>query len=66
MSIFLPYNVNEVILTFENWFNIDLSLISDYQRIIITLGANLYFFVFWFVIIWVVLKSINWVYTRIC
>ena len=66
MSIFLPYSVSEVINTFTTWFSLDLSSLSDYQSIILTILANAYFFGFWFFIIYFSLKSLNWVYERLC
>lgn len=65
MSIFLPYNVTTVVSTFTTWFNLDLSTLTDYQSLILTIGANLYFFIFWFFVLWCVLKSLNWVYERL-
>ena len=65
MSIFLPYSPTVVIETFTRWFNLDLSSLTSYESLIITLLSNLYFFVFWFFIIYFVLKGINRVYERI-
>ena len=65
MSIFFPYSVTDVISTFETWFTLDLSLLTGYQKIILTLFANIYFFGFWFFIIFFTLKSLNWVYERL-
>lgn len=65
MSIFLPYSPTVVIETLSNWFNLDLSSLTSYESLIITLLSNLYFFVFWFFIIYFVLKGINRVYERI-
>ncbi len=65
MSIFLPYSPTVVIETLANWFSLDLSSLTSYESLIITLLSNLYFFVFWFFIIYFVLKGINRVYERI-
>lgn len=65
MSIFLPYSPTVVIETLANWFSLDLSSLTSYESLIITLISNLYFFVFWFFIIYFVLKGINRVYERI-
>ena len=65
MSIFLPYSPTVVIETLANWFNLDLSSLTSYESLIITLLSNLYCFVFWFFIIYFVLKGINRVYDRI-
>lgn len=65
MSIFLPYNPQIVVETLEKWFIIDLSLISDFQKICLTIVANAYFFGFWFFIIYFSLKTLNWIYERL-
>lgn len=65
MSIFLPFNPTVVVETLTNWFSLDLSSLTNYETLIITLLSNLYFFVFWFFIIYFVLKGINRVYERI-
>lgn len=65
MSIFLPYGVTEVITKFTNWFNLDLSNITDYESIILTILTNIYFFIFWGFILWCIIKSLNWVYERL-
>lgn len=65
MSIFFPYNINTVLNTFTSWFSIDLTNLSSFESLTITILANLYFFVFWFFILWCVLKSLNWVYERL-
>lgn len=65
MSIFLPYSVTEVISTFSTWFSLDLSTLTAYESLVVTILANMYFFGFWFFIIYFSLKSLNWVYERI-
>lgn len=65
MSIFIPYSVNVVINTFTSLFNLDLTSLSSYESIVITLLANMYFFGFWFFILYFVLKGFNRVYERI-
>lgn len=66
MSIFLPYNVTEVISKFSEWFSLDLTGITDYQALILCIGTNIYFFIFWGFILYCILKSLNWVYERLC
>lgn len=65
MSIFLPYNVTEVIAKFSEWFSLDLSNLTAYENIVLTMLANMYFFIFWGFILWCILKSLNWVYERL-
>lgn len=65
MSIFLPYTPDIVIQTFTTWFNLDLTLLTSAETIIITLLANIYFFGFWFFILYFSIKGFNRVYERI-
>ena len=64
MSIFLPYNVEFVIQYFTNLYSIDLSTLTSYESLIITLIANLYFFIYWGIIIYFVLKLFNRLWER--
>lgn len=65
MSIFLPYNVNVVINYFATKFSIDLSTLSSYEMLSITLISNIYFFIYWGFIIYILLKLFNRVWERI-
>ena len=65
MSIFLPYSPELVINTFTTWFSLDLSTLTSYQSITLTLLANAYFFGFWFFVLYFTLKGLNRVYERI-
>ena len=65
MSIFLPYNVDVVINYFATKFSIDLSLLSSYEKLSITLISNIYFFIYWGFIIYILLKLFNRVWERI-
>ena len=65
MSIFLPYTPTVIINYFTNLFLLDLSNVTDFERLLITLFANLYFFVYWFIIIYVTLKILNRLYERL-
>ena len=65
MSLFLPYSPDIVLSTFTSWFSLDLSMLSSYEILVLTLVSNLYFFVFWFVILYFSLKGFNRVYERI-
>lgn len=65
MSIFLPYDVTTVISKFSEWFSLDLSTLTSFESICLTMLANMYFFIFWGFIIYCVLKSLNWVYERL-
>lgn len=65
MSILLPYNVNAVLNYFTSTFNLDLSLLSSYETLIVTILANLYFFVYWGFIIYIALKIFNRIWESI-
>ena len=65
MSILLPYNVDVVINYFTNTFNLDLTTLTSYETLIITILSNLYFFIYWFFIIYIALKLFNRIYERI-
>lgn len=64
MSIFIPYNPISVINYFTELFTLDLSSLSSYESTIITILSNLYFFVFWTVIIYFALKIFNRIWER--
>lgn len=65
MSIFIPYNPQVVVETFTSWFSLDLTTLSDYQSLILCIMSNAYFFLFWFFIMYFVLKGFNRIYERI-
>lgn len=65
MSIFLPYSPSVVITYISNLFNITLSSLTDYESIMLTIVCNLYFFIYWFIIIYFTLKLFNRIYERI-
>lgn len=64
MSIFLPYNPTFVLNYFSTLFNIDLSSLSSYESLNLTILSNLYFFIYWFVIIYFSLKIFNRIWER--
>lgn len=64
MSIFIPYNPTFVINYFTELFTLDLSSLTSYESTMITLFANIYFFVFWFIIIYFSLKIFNRIWER--
>ena len=65
MSIFIPYSPELVISTFTTWFSLDLTTLTGYESMILTILANAYFFGFWFFIFYFTLKGLNRVYERI-
>lgn len=64
MSIFLPYSVDNVIEYFTSTFSIDLSTLTVYENLIITILSNLYFFIYWGFIIHISLKIFNRIWER--
>lgn len=64
MSIFIPYSPGEVIQHFTTLFSLNLTELTSYQTLIITLIANVYFFMFWFIIVNFALKLFNRVWER--
>lgn len=64
MSIFLPYSVDIVINYFTSLFNIDLTTLTSYESLIITILANIYFFIYWGFIIYIALKIFNRIWER--
>ncbi len=65
MSIFLPYSPEIVLTTFTDWFSLDLTSLSSYETLVLTLLSNIYFFGFWFCIMYFVFKGFNRIYERI-
>lgn len=65
MSIFLPYSPDIIIQTFSSWFSLDLTTLTSYETIVITILCNAYFFVFWFFMLYFILKGFNKIYERI-
>lgn len=64
MSIFIPYSPGEVIQHFTTLFSLNLTELTSYQTLIVTLIANAYFFMFWFIIVHFALKLFNRVWER--
>ena len=52
MSIFIPYSPGEVIQHFTTLFRLNLTELTSYQTLIVTLIANVYLFMFWFIIVY--------------
>lgn len=65
MSIFIPYSAEVVINYFATKFSIDLSALSAYEMLSITIMSNIYFFIYWGFIIYISLKLFNRIFERI-
>lgn len=65
MSIFLPYSIDLVINYFATKFSIDLTTLTVYEQLSITIFANIYFFVYWFFVIYIALKIFNRIWERV-
>lgn len=64
MSILLPYNTDVVINYFSTIFSLDLTTLTSYEILIVTILSNLYFFVYWGFIIYISLKIFNRIWER--
>lgn len=65
MSIFFPYSPDVVISTFTTWFSLDLTTLTSFESLLLTILANAYFFGFWFFILYFTLKGFNKIYQKI-
>lgn len=65
VSIFLPYSIDLVINYFATKFSIDLTTLTVYEQLSITIFANIYFFVYWFFVIYIALKIFNRIWERV-
>ena len=64
MSIFIPYTPSQVLDYLISLFSLDFTSLTAYETTIITIFANLYFFIFWFIIMYFVLKIFNRIWER--
>ena len=64
MSIFIPYAPSDVLTYLATLFNLEFTDLTGYQTAILTIGANIYFFVFWSIIVYFALKIFNRVWER--
>lgn len=65
MSLFFPYSPAVVITELADLFTIDLSSLTAYETTLLTLFANLYFFIIWFIIAYYSLKIFNRIWERL-
>lgn len=64
MSIFLPYSPTIVIEYYTNLFSLDLTSLSNYEKVLLTIFSNIYFFLFWGIIVYFALKIFNRIWER--
>lgn len=64
MSIVFPYSPSVVLNYFTSMFSLDLTTLSAYESLILTLLSNLYFFIYWGFIIYIALKIFNRIWER--
>lgn len=64
MSIFIPYTPTQVLDYLISLFSLDFTNLTAYETTIITIFANLYFFVFWGIIVYFSLKIFNRIWER--
>lgn len=65
MSLFFPYSSSVVLTYLSTLFNIDISNLTPYENLLITLLVNLYFFIYWFIIVYFALKIFNRIWERL-
>jgi len=61
---FIPYSPEVVLLHFSTKYALDLTTLTDYETLIVTIFANLYFVIFWFFIVAGTLKMFNRIFRR--
>jgi len=64
MSIIFPYSPSVVLNYFTSMFSLDLTTLSAYESLILTILSNLYFFIYWGFIIYIALKIFNRIWER--
>lgn len=64
MSILLPYSPSVVLDYFTTTFSLDLTTLTNYESLILTILSNLYFFIYWGFIIYIALKIFNRIWER--
>jgi len=65
MSLFFPYSPTSIIAFLSDTFSLTLSSLTDFEKAILVIWANLYFFIFWFIITYIVIKLFNRVWERL-
>lgn len=65
MSIFFPYDLSTTISYFADLFTIDVSSLTPFEELCLTILGNLYFFLFWFIILYFTIKLFNRVWERV-
>lgn len=64
MSMVFPYSPSVVLNYFTSMFSLDLTTLSAYESLILTILSNLYFFIYWGFIIYISLKIFNRIWER--
>ena len=64
MNILLPYSPSVVLDYFTTTFSLDLTTLTNYESLILTILSNLYFFIYWGFIIYIALKIFNRIWER--
>ena len=65
MSFFIPYSPSIVIEYFTEAFEINLTSLTSYETLIVTILSNIYFFLFWGCIVYFALKIFNRIWERL-
>ena len=65
MSVFFPYSPSDVLQYLSDLFSINIGSLTAYEELCLTLLSNLYFFLYWFIIVYFALKIFNRIYERL-
>lgn len=65
MSLFFPYSPSLVVSNISILFSIDLSSLTAFETTILTIMCDLYFLIFWFIIVYFALKIFNRIWERV-
>lgn len=65
MSVFFPYSPSDVLQYFSDLFTINIGSLTAYEELCLTLLSNIYFFLYWSIIIYFALKIFNRIYERL-
>ena len=64
MSFFIPYSPSLVIDYFTDLFSLNLTQLTAYETLILTILSNIYFFLFWGILVYFSLKIFNRIWER--
>ena len=65
MSVFFPYSPSDVLQYLSDLFTINIGSLTPFEELCLALLSNIYFFLYWGIIIYFALKIFNRIYERI-